>query len=841
MKNKLFKTVPALVLAATLAAGTFAFTACGDPEEKGPETQLPPGAQIEGLTDKPLEGEIFADYTKGSADAMHPTNGYTNGSPFNNFWTTDCVTYDGGVMKLHIKDNPTGSVEQFTEYYGGEERSYQNFGYGDYEVRMKPAKKTGTASTFFLYTGPSDTNPNTGEAHPWDEIDIEFLGKDTTQVQFNYFVNGVGGHEYMYDLGFDASEEFHNYGFRWEEDAITWFVDGEPVFKINGSENVPIPSHESKIIMNYWCGAPAGEAWMGKFENPDELAPEYEWIKVNSQPAWGEIPEKVEVEEFEGDWTTIDAISTTFDRSDNGVGTDYAITAAEDGKAATVTWTKAGNYDNVNFDVTEAAADKNWLHLVLENTGDEAITGRINIRNTEANATINQYGFGNGSELSTAIGEGTTVNLTAGQKMEIEIYYTDVADTVEIMLDSLQANAIDLAGSLKISDIKLAKQGDIVIPDRGDNQPVVINGESIKFANNAYVITTDTEANSIDVTYSGIGKESWQNISADVANIASTKNVFNATVTNNGEKAVKFRVDILAKNALPGAVTNPDADKPRHMACNLSATQDGQEAYTNLQWGGSEFTVAPGKTTKITVTYDTRYSPTQLQFLIDSIAGTASESNSGDITISEMSFTGEGAIDPDIGGSTTPEPPVTIPEGGNVDLTFGSTEVYTVDKNGQAADSVNVTYSAVTGATYKNISSTDAAQYANVAGIDTFTVTIKNNGTTAVTVRVDMIGSTAIATTGPNGESASTDVCNQSATATVGTPTTDLVYGGTTITVEAGQTTTLVLVFDNDGAWGAVQRVQFYFDSSTYGDTATHSGNVTISGFKFTSSTAAAE
>lgn len=44
------------------------------------------------------------------------------------------------------------------------------------------------------------------------EIDIEVLGKDTTKVQFNYYTNGVGNHEYMYDLGFDASEGFHTYG-----------------------------------------------------------------------------------------------------------------------------------------------------------------------------------------------------------------------------------------------------------------------------------------------------------------------------------------------------------------------------------------------------------------------------------------------------------------------------------------------------------------------------------------------------------------------------------------------------------------------------------------------------
>lgn len=44
-------------------------------------------------------------------------------------------------------------------------------------------------------------------------INIEILGKDTTKVQFNYFTDSRGDHEFFYDLGFDASEDFHDYAF----------------------------------------------------------------------------------------------------------------------------------------------------------------------------------------------------------------------------------------------------------------------------------------------------------------------------------------------------------------------------------------------------------------------------------------------------------------------------------------------------------------------------------------------------------------------------------------------------------------------------------------------------
>lgn len=94
-------------------------------------------------------------------------------------------------MSLKIDSDGRGG------YTGGEWRSKERFGYGLYQVNMKPIKNPGVVSSFFTYTGPS-------EGKPWDEIDIEFLGKDTTKVQFNYFTNGRGQkdeHVHLHNLG----------------------------------------------------------------------------------------------------------------------------------------------------------------------------------------------------------------------------------------------------------------------------------------------------------------------------------------------------------------------------------------------------------------------------------------------------------------------------------------------------------------------------------------------------------------------------------------------------------------------------------------------------------------
>lgn len=141
---------------------------------------------------------------------------------------------------------------------------------------MKPLKKAGTISSFFTYTGEADGTR-------WDEIDIEFLGDDTTKVQFNYYSDSVGEHEKIYELGFDASEEWHNYGFEWREDCIIWYVDGKAVYK--ATENIPITN--AKIMTNLWNvdteNYPDLKDWAGVFDgNTDGATAEYSWIGFNA-------------------------------------------------------------------------------------------------------------------------------------------------------------------------------------------------------------------------------------------------------------------------------------------------------------------------------------------------------------------------------------------------------------------------------------------------------------------------------------------------------------------------------------------------------------------------------
>jgi beta-glucanase (GH16 family) len=195
---------------------------------------------------------------------MQKADGWSNGSMFDCTWRGDNVSFQDGTMTLTIDQDVENSS---TKWSGGEYRTKDFYHYGKYEVSMKPIKNDGVVSSFFTYTGPSDNNP-------WDEIDIEFLGKDTTIVQFNYFTNGIGGHEFTYELGFDASEEFHVYGFEWLEESITWYVDGVSVY----TATEDIPSTPAKIMMNVWPGVGV-DSWLNAFDGQTPLQAQYDWFK----------------------------------------------------------------------------------------------------------------------------------------------------------------------------------------------------------------------------------------------------------------------------------------------------------------------------------------------------------------------------------------------------------------------------------------------------------------------------------------------------------------------------------------------------------------------------------
>ncbi len=220
-----------------------------------------------------LGGPFVDSLASHDLSRWHKADGWTNGGKFYCGWRADHVSFSNGAMSLQLDDNPCPSGCSGQPYASGEDRSNDLYTYGTFSIRFKAAQGNGIVSSFFLYTDSWDGQPH-------DEIDIEFLGKDTTRMQVNYWTDGVGEHETLIDLGFDAAADFHTYTIEWQPDAIIWRVDGLLVHTEDGSRGA-LPSHPSRIMMNLWPGTGV-DAWLNPFVYTGPLTAQYDQVSYRS-------------------------------------------------------------------------------------------------------------------------------------------------------------------------------------------------------------------------------------------------------------------------------------------------------------------------------------------------------------------------------------------------------------------------------------------------------------------------------------------------------------------------------------------------------------------------------
>ena len=195
---------------------------------------------------------------------------WSNGSCFDCIFTPSNVSFSDSLMGLTINTSTNSGYS----YSAAEYRTAASYGYGRYSVSMKPIHNDGVVSSFFMYTGPA-------LGTQWDEIDIEFLGKNTNEVQFNTFTNGVSSGGHLCQLGFDASESFHQYGFDWSSDSITWYVDGNAVYTLS-NKAAAIPVTPGRIMANVWNGkTSATKYWLNEYDGKTPLTAYYDYISWN--------------------------------------------------------------------------------------------------------------------------------------------------------------------------------------------------------------------------------------------------------------------------------------------------------------------------------------------------------------------------------------------------------------------------------------------------------------------------------------------------------------------------------------------------------------------------------
>ncbi len=226
-----------------------------------PATQ-PNGLPLNGIPDTI---DFFSAYPTINKTNWYISNGWTNGAIQSCQWMASAISADARNVKITLSDKG-GSVRP---YGCGEMQSIKTYGYGTYSTSMKTASGSGLNSAFFTYTGTP--------GH--DEIDFEFLGKNTHTVQLNYFASGIGGHEKIIDLGFDAAASFHSYAFTWTPSDITWYVDGKQVYKTKAGAKMP--ANPSKIYLQLWSGSSLVNGWLGAFNYKGPYNAEFAWVKFD--------------------------------------------------------------------------------------------------------------------------------------------------------------------------------------------------------------------------------------------------------------------------------------------------------------------------------------------------------------------------------------------------------------------------------------------------------------------------------------------------------------------------------------------------------------------------------
>ncbi|MBR4933535.1 MAG: hypothetical protein IKZ03_03670, partial [Clostridia bacterium] len=537
-----------------------------------------------------------------------------------------------------------------------------------------------------------------------------------------------------------------------------------------------LPSTAGRILTNYWCGNERAWGWMGRYEGEkNDNGTTYQWIKTSAEGAPLNPP--VDVPPVEGgdeiDWTVIDPIAPTFE-------TTPEYTVEIDGNKANVTYTDVSGsaYKPIEMDVTELVDGKNFVHLLVTNNGTETVKLRVDIESktqTSANTTCcNVSATKNGVEVYTdKEWGGSTFEIAAGETAVIEVVYdpSKQPTNIKIMVDSCQwDDSTSHAGSITISALDFT--GEYVPEEPKPEEP---KPEEPK------------------IEYSDLYVE-WK-----------TENAYTITTTDTYVNAARISYADMVKNSWNNINIWVEDKSAGCSVFSMKLTNHGSA--TVSVWvqmkdaAGAELInqnvdIAAGEEQVFTFNYEGNAQ--MIFFFVDSTHEADADLNTGDITISEIKL---GKV------AASEEPPVQ--EELNLEWWTSSSD-YSVNGN-------NVTYNGA-----GNSYSCAGAPIASLAsGKTTFTVTITNNGQSASRVRVDIQGTEKVG---------NHTVINTGATG--GDVWTDMEWGGSTVTVNPGESVTLVITYDETTERGVVTNLVVMVDSGRgVGDT--FNSDVTFSGMSF--------
>ena len=216
--------------------------------------------------DKPMLQGFRDDFTAPMLNTKrwYVSHGWTNGKHQDCEWSKKAVAVKDGF--LHLSHIP---AEGDDLPLCGEIQTHAFLKYGTIEARISAPRASGLNASVFTYTGPTFKAPH-------DEIDVEVLTRDTSEITFNTFVSGKMANGEVVPVDPPIDEEFHTIAMKWEPDRIIWYLDGEEVHRT--AEGSPLPENPQKIYMSFWSTTMLTE-WMGE-QGPREGPLDYrvDWL-----------------------------------------------------------------------------------------------------------------------------------------------------------------------------------------------------------------------------------------------------------------------------------------------------------------------------------------------------------------------------------------------------------------------------------------------------------------------------------------------------------------------------------------------------------------------------------
>ncbi|KAF9179073.1 hypothetical protein BGZ51_004757 [Haplosporangium sp. Z 767] len=220
-----------------------------------------------------------------------------SGNPLDAPWTSDFLPnnarVENGHLVLTLKKGQSMNKFGNKPGFGATVSSTRWMLYGKVSARIKSGSPSVGVISSFIYR-----NAMTG-----DEVDYEWVGKEPSQIQSNYYWRTPAtmdtkdinyGNSIHSEIGVDLSKEFQVYTIEWLPDRLTWSVNDKVVrtmHKSEASNGTQYPSTPSQIQFSIWdggLGEPDTQEWAGgptKWEDgsgPYEMYVDWVDIKCHS-------------------------------------------------------------------------------------------------------------------------------------------------------------------------------------------------------------------------------------------------------------------------------------------------------------------------------------------------------------------------------------------------------------------------------------------------------------------------------------------------------------------------------------------------------------------------------